>query len=178
MHDKKRDVAELRQRIAEIDREIVQRLDARARLSKKLKTLLEGEPLAVDSGEKEWLTTLANVSSGELPQASLYAIFRQIRAEARVLEQPARIAYLGPEGGHCHQAARAWFGAGATFAECATVAETLDEVVRERAVTAVFPFESTIDGLAQPAVQALAQTELVLVGARTLPAGYSLMCRT
>jgi chorismate mutase/prephenate dehydratase len=178
MQDKKRDIAELRQKIREIDREIVQHLDARARVSKRLRSLLEGEPLASDGGEREWLAQLVSASSGELPAEALVAILRQIRAEARALEQPARIAYLGPEGGHCHLVAKSWFGSTGIFAECATVVETLDEVVRERAACAVFPFESTIDGLAQPAVQALAQTELVLVGAQTQPARYSLMCRT
>ncbi len=177
MQDRKRDIAELRQRIGEVDRELVQRLDARARLSKKLRALVEGEP-AIDVGEREWLATLASYSSGELPAESLRAVFRQIRAEARALEQPTRVAYLGPEGSHCHQVARGWFGASATFIDSATVAEALDEVVRERAACAVFPFESTMDGLAQPAVTSLAQTELVMVAARTLPAMYSLMSRT
>ncbi len=57
----------------------------------------------------------------------------------------------------------------------ATAAEALDEVARARAAFAVFPFESSVDGLVQPSLTALAETELVLVGERSLPATYHLM---
>ena len=49
--------------------------------------------------------------------------------------------------------------------------------MRGRAVFAVFPFESSTDGLVQPAITALAQTELVMVAERAAPATYLLMSR-
>ena len=177
MSDKQREVAELRQRMAEIDRELLQTLEARARISRDIYSLLEGDTAAVDVGEREWLAQLQGLATGDLPEESLYAIFRQIRAQARALEQPVRVAYIGPEGGFGHQMARGYFGGRATLVETPSAAAALDEVSRGRAVYAVFPFESSVDGLVQPSITALANTDLVLVAERSLPATYGLMGR-
>jgi len=174
----KRELTEIRERIASIDSEILARLEARARLSKDIQSLLEGELSAIDLSEREWLARLESQATGALPPEGLKAIFRQIRAVSRSIEQPVKVSYIGPEGGFCHEMARSYFGSNAAFLECGTPAEAFDEVVRARAVFAVFPFESSIDGLQQPAVTALAQTDLVLVAERAAGAAYSMMSRT
>ena len=127
--------------------------------------------------ENEWLNGLVAQSSGEMPSESLRAIFSEIRAAARGLEQPARVAYVGADGGFCHQTALAHFGAAMIGISSPGVTEALDEVVRGRAAYAVFPYESSVDGLVQPSVSALAKTELVLVAERVTPATYHLMSR-
>jgi chorismate mutase/prephenate dehydratase len=86
-----------------------------------------------------------------------------------------KVAYVGPEGGFCHQTALGYFGVTTALHSSATAAEALDEVSRTRAAFAVFPFESSVDGLVQSSVTALAETDLVLVGERSLPATYHLM---
>jgi chorismate mutase/prephenate dehydratase len=178
MSDKSREVAELRERIALVDRELVERLDARARLSREIQARLEGQPAATDVSEREWLTELEAKSTKDVPAESLRAIFRQVRAEARALEQPMRVAYIGPEGGFGHLVAKGYFGANAVYVECATAPEVLDEVVRGRASFAVFPFESSVEGLVQASITALAQTDMVLVGERVAAASYQVMSRT
>jgi chorismate mutase/prephenate dehydratase len=55
------------------------------------------------------------------------------------------------------------------------VADALEEVQRQRATYCAFPFESSVDGLTLPAVFALAETDLVLVSERSIPAVYCLM---
>jgi len=131
----------------------------------------------VDVGEREWLERLVQGSSGDMPAASLRAIFETIRAAGRAIEQPVRVAYLGPEGAFCHQMTRGYFGATSALIECGDVADALEEVERGRAAFATFPFESSVDGLVQTSVTALAGTELVMVGERTLPATFQLMGR-
>ena len=172
--DQKRALAELREKIAKLDLELVERLGTRARLSREIHVLAESEA-SVDVGEEEWLARLEAASNGELPRDSLRAIFRQIRAAARALEQPVKVAYVGPEGGFCHQTASGYFGSTASLASSATAVEALEEVARGRSAFAVFPFESSVDGLVQGSVTALAETDLVLVGERSLPATYHLM---
>lgn len=175
--DPRLDVSELRSQIAKIDEEIRERLDARARLSSAIHARLEAEPVTIDVGEREWLDRLVQGSSGDMPEASLRAIFSQIRAAARAIEQPVRVAYLGPEGAFCHQFARGYFGVTGTLIECADVSDALEEVARGRAAFAAFPFESSVEGLVQTSVTALAATDLVIVAERTLPAVYQLMAK-
>ncbi len=175
MTDERRDRSEFRDKLAELDREILERLDARARLSRGL-AAKAGETSA-DVGEREWLESLVRTGSGDLPEASVRAIFGQIRAAARGLEQPVGAAYVGPDGSFCHEAALAHFGAAARLVSAPTIAEALEEVARGRVGFAVFPFESSVDGLVQPAVTALAETDLMLVGERVLAAQYQLMTK-
>jgi chorismate mutase/prephenate dehydratase len=172
----RREVEELRAQIAKLDEEIVQRLDQRARLSRDIHNRMETDPSA-DVNEKEWLDRLTQLSSGDLPSASLHGILRQIRASARGIEQPARVSYLGPEGSFCQHMAIGYFGQGATFIESASVEEVLEEVVRGRAAYAAFPFESSIDGLVQSSVTALSHTDLMIVAERSLSAPQQLMSR-
>jgi chorismate mutase / prephenate dehydratase len=172
--DPRRSTPELRTEIARLDREILERLEARARASKEIRSRAESEP-APDTTDHDALAALGTAASGDLPSASLYAIFSAIRASARALEQAPRVAYLGPEGGFCHVLGRAHFGAGGSFIECPSVREALEEVARGRAACAVFPFESSADGLVQASITALTDTELVIVGARTLPMTFQLM---
>jgi chorismate mutase / prephenate dehydratase len=174
--DPRRSSAELRQEIAKLDREILERLEARSRASKEIRARAENEP-APDVTDRDALVALSAVATGDLPTEALHAIFSTIRASARALEQTPRVAYLGPEGGFCHVLGRAHFGAGGSFIECPSVREALEEVVRGRAAYAVFPFESSTDGLVQASVTALTDTELVIVAARTQPMTFQLMGR-
>jgi chorismate mutase/prephenate dehydratase len=166
----------LRDKLAEIDRELVEKLDARARLSKTVGERLRGEA-TVDVGEREWTEGLLSLSSGDMPKESLRAILGQMRAAARQLEQPTTVAYVGPEGNFCHETALAHFGAPAELIMAPGVREALEEVVRGRAAVAVFPYESSVDGLVQPSVTALSETELVVVGERVTSAEYHLMSK-
>lgn len=174
--DPRRSTAELRTEIARLDREILERLEARARASKEIRTRAESDPTP-EGSEREALAALTAAASGDLPAESLQAIFATIRASARALEQAPRVAYLGPEGGFCHVLARAHFGATGPFTESPSVREALEEVARGRAACAVFPFESSADGLVQASVTALTDTDLVIVGARTLPMTFQVMGR-
>jgi chorismate mutase / prephenate dehydratase len=176
MADERRDTSALRDKLAEVDREIVERLDARARLSKGIAANL-GADASIDVGEREWLEALLETSAGDMPRESLRAILGQIRAASRAIEQRAKVSYVGPEGSFCHEAALEHFGAASTLVPAAGVREALEEVIRGRATFAVFPFESSVDGLVQPSVSALADTELMMVGERVTRASYDLMAR-
>jgi chorismate mutase/prephenate dehydratase len=177
MAEERRDRPDLRDKLADIDREILARLDARARLSRELGPRASGDASA-DVGEREWLESLVRAGSGDMPAENVRAVFSQIRAAARALEQPVTVAYVGPEGGFCHDAALGHFGAGGSLVSTPGVAEVLEEVVRGRAAYAVFPFESSVDGLVQPSITALAETNLMIVGERVLAASLDLMSKT
>jgi len=174
MVDRRREVLELREKVARLDAEIRERLDARARISLQIHALAEAEAPA-DGTEREWLDKLVASSSGDLPAESLRAIFREVRSAGRALEQPARVAVVGPEGGFCHQASVEAFGATTQTIECTLVSEALAEVARGRAAFATFPLESSVEGVVQPSVLALAESDLILVGERFSAATYNLM---
>ncbi|MBX3128629.1 MAG: ACT domain-containing protein [Polyangiaceae bacterium] len=175
MPDRKLELAELRKRLQALDRDLLRVLEERGRASREICRLLEGEPVSLDPAERAHLDAIAAESTGVLPAAGLRSIFREVLAVARGIEQPARVAYLGPEGGFCHAVAERQFGAGTVFVECATVGAALEEVERGRALFAVFPFESSVDGLVQTSINALEQSSLSLIAERSMPATYDLV---
>jgi len=167
---------ELRKEISKLDREILERLEARARASKEIRARAEGDQ-PLDTSDRDSLEALSAAASGDLPNQALRSIFGAIRSSARALEQAPRVSYLGPEGGFGHVLSRAHFGVSGSFTECPTVRDALEEVLRGRAAYAVLPFESSVDGLVQTSVTALTDTDLVIVGARTQPVAFQLMGR-
>jgi chorismate mutase/prephenate dehydratase len=177
MVDRRRELSELRAEVAQLDLKLLEQLEARARLSRRIHALLEGEPTTADPSEHEWLAPLEQALSGELTADSARAIFRQIRAEARALEHPVRVTFFGSQGGFGHAATAAHFGWATAATGCASVVEALDEVLRGRAAFAVIPFETSSDGLIQSSITALAATELVIVDERTVIAEYDLVSR-
>jgi chorismate mutase / prephenate dehydratase len=178
MSETRRRLDELKKAIYAADRELLSKLEERARSSIEIRALLKDEAPSIDVDERAWMEDLLARSDGEWPEASLRRIFSTIRAEARALERPARVAYAGPEGSFAALAAEAQFGTGGEYIEAPTVAAALGEVSRQRADYAVFAFESSVDGLVQSAIAALTESELVVVAETIDPARYSVLSGT
>src|SRR5512134_3234738 len=104
MTDRRREIGELQKRILEIDVAIREQLDARAGFSRQIHGLLEGDP-ATEPIEQDLQASVLSGAAGVMPEASLRAIFREIRAAGRALERPVRIAVMGQDGGFCQLAA-------------------------------------------------------------------------
>src|SRR5512133_1059842 len=94
----------LRRRIDELDRQIVELLNARASVVVevgKAKRATGGTIYAPDR-EKAVLDRVAALNQGPLPQRTLQAIYRELMSGSFVLERPLRVGYLGPEGSFSH----------------------------------------------------------------------------
>ncbi len=173
--ESREELSALRERGDELDRELVALLERRAELARQVHQSLEGTgqpPLSLD--ETLWLERLA-APARHLPPASLRAILREVRGALRAIEEPSRVAFVGALGGLGDQMVRQHFGASTPTLECATIGEALEAVARGRAVYAVFPIETSEEGITQSSVTALAQSELVMVGERTLAAAFDLV---
>ncbi|HVJ94602.1 MAG TPA: chorismate mutase, partial [Labilithrix sp.] len=147
MTDKRREVEELRREIAKLDAQLLSSLESRAKLSKRigqLRKAMTSAPALPDRGQVE---QLVSTSSGEIPQAALREIFREIFATCFSLEQPVVVAYCGLDGGFAHAAARSRFGVAAEYLGGETISAAIDEVSRQRATYAVVPFETKAEGL-------------------------------
>ncbi len=176
--DRKREISELREQAALVEKKILEQIEARARIARQMRLLGEAESAGAEPSDPYAVEAADIHPSPDVPVESARRLLHQVRAMARAIERPARVAYVSPEGGLCHLSAMDHFGVEVAFVECATVQDALDEVARERASHAVIAFESTVDGLLQPAITALAGTDLVFVAERTAGARYSLLSRT
>ena len=110
--DLERELARLRDQIDAVDRALLDQLNDRAKLVRAVGDLKRaaGAPIYEASRERRILTGLAEANAGPFPDAGLAPVFREIISATRSLEEPGRIAYLGPEGTFSHEAALRKFG--------------------------------------------------------------------
>ena len=178
MTDKRREIDELRLETAKIDAQLLSALEKRARLSRQIGELRKDEPTQLPLNDLSTFHALVARASGEMPSEDLRAIFREIFAGCLALELPVKIAYVGPEGGAGHVAARARFGTSAELVSKESVTAALQAVANHRAEFAVVPLETKVDGPVQSTILALTVTDLKIVAAIESSSTLHLMNRT
>ena len=139
---------ELRKRIDELDHELVQLLNERARVVieiGKLKSKTD-KPVYAPDREKEVLARIAEANKGPLPDKCLVAIWRELMSGSFVLERPLRIGYLGPGGSFSHTAAMLKFGQSVEYEPLADITSIFDEVGKGHCDLGVVPIENTTGG--------------------------------
>ncbi len=159
MSDAKREIEDLRQEIAKLDAQLLAALEKRARASRRVGELRKDQPASMPLQDRAAIHALVARGS-EMPQEALRSIFREVFAGCLALELPVKVAYVGPEGGAGHAAARGRFGASANLVCAETTAAALEEVSRRRAEFAVVPFETSVEGPVHATILALSTSDL------------------
>jgi len=98
--DLQKKLTPLRERIDAIDAQVLELLSERARTAQAVGMAKEHHAGAVLRPEREAqvIRRLQDLNGGPLPGQALSAIWTEIMSACRALEQPARVAYLGPQG--------------------------------------------------------------------------------
>ena len=164
MSDGKRAIEELRAEIARLDVQLLGTLEKRAHAARKIGEHRQGQPRSLPPGDRAALQALVARSSGDMPEAALREIFRHVFAACVALELPVNVAFVAPEGGAAHAAARARFGATASLTPAESVRLAMEEVIRHRAELAVVPLETRREGPVQATIASLTQNDLKIVG--------------
>jgi chorismate mutase/prephenate dehydratase len=152
-----------RKRIDELDDQILKLLDERAGVvadvarSKRESNLPTYDP----ERERQVLDRLA-ARAGRFPPDAIRAVYRQIMSASLALQEPIKVAYLGPEGTFSHAAARAFFGLAATYFEATTFDGVFDTVSRHQALYGIVPVENSSEGTVPHAVDALVGGDLLI----------------
>ncbi len=163
MADAKRETEEARAEIARLDAQLLAALERRAAASRRLGELRKGQPASLPLGDRAALHALVARASGELPTEAVREIFREIFSACLTLELPVKVAYLAPEGGPVHAAARGRVGASPTLVASESTTSAIDEVTRGRVEFAVVPLETRAEGPVQATIDALADSDLKIV---------------
>ena len=174
---------ELRAEIDEVDWELVQLLNRRAKLSLRVGQVkrhgLAGESSAVDvyqpSREAIVLEQVAGANQGPLPDPSLRAIYREILSASRSLQQPVRVAFLGPTGTFAYEATVRHFGASTELVPCRTIADVFLETQRQAANFGVVPIENSTEGAVTPTHDRFLETDLLICAQIELPVTHNLV---
>ena len=170
----------IRQRIDALDEKILALISERARCAEKvaqIKLNAGGEQAHFYRPEREAqvLRTVKERNQGPLSDAEMARLFREIMSACLALEQPLRVAYLGPDGSYTHAAALKHFG-GSVQTEAA---EGIDGVFRLVEVGSadfgVVPVENSTEGVVGQTLDLLLRSPLTIGGEVQLPVHHNLI---
>lgn len=149
-----------RDRIDEIDAQVVKLLNERARQVVeigKLKRAGAG-PIYAPDREQRVLQKLREHNQGPLPDACLEAIWRELMSGSFALERPLRIGYLGPAGSFSHLAATRKFGSSVEYDKLADIAMIFDAIDRKHIDYGLVPVENSSEGFVAATLDGLMRT--------------------
>lgn len=176
--ERKRELDDLRRQMAELDIEFLRVLEKRARMAKQIGSLRGAGTVSLPAHDLEHLHALGAMLQEDLPRSMALSVLREVHAATLALEQPIRVAYVGPEGSAGELAALRELGPLSQRIAVEGAAEAFDEVKRQRADYAVVPCESSTEGPNQATIVALTSSELTLVAMTEIPVVLSLMSKT
>jgi chorismate mutase/prephenate dehydratase len=153
---------DLRKRIDEIDRQLVNLLNERAGIVVDIGKLKSqtGSPVYAPDREKEVLEKVTKHNKGPLPDKCLQAIWRELMSGSFVLERPLRVGYLGPGGSFSHTAALLKFGQSADYEPLADIRGIFDEISKGHCDLGIVPIENTLGGGVVETLDALVDSDV------------------
>lgn len=112
--------------------------------------------------ERKLLDRVAAKGAGRFPREAIRAVFREIMSGCLSLEQPMKVAFLGPEGTFSHMAARHLFGLAARYREATTIEGVFDSVRRGHSDCGVVPIENSTEGAVTFTLDALLEGDVAI----------------
>lgn len=144
------DLAELRARIDEIDRQIQALIDERARFAQLVGRAKGALGRAVEyyrpEREVQVLRQVIDRNRGPLSNEALLRVFRELMSACLAQQEPLKIAYLGPEGTFSQAAVLRHFGHAVRQLPLGSIEEVFQEVESAAADFGVVPIENSSEG--------------------------------
>jgi chorismate mutase / prephenate dehydratase len=175
-----REIGQIRTEIDRLDGEIVNLLNARAKLALEIGHLKkrDNKPPYVPEREKAVYRRLSALNQGPLPLETLKAVYRELMSGCLSLEHTVEVAYLGPEYSFSHLAAKRKFGSAVHYRPQPTIAAIFDEVAHGRVMYGVAPIENSTEGGISDTMDCLATTEARICAEIVVPVHLCLLSKS
>lgn len=174
-----RSLQECRNQLDRIDDQIIELLDLRAEVARRV-----GELKAVQGGEffdagrhLQVLNGIAQRGSGSFPREGLRHVYGEILSACLNLQAPQTIAFLGPEATNTHIAARRAFGRSARFVSYVSIPDIFLAVEKVWAHYGVVPIENSTGGVIHATLDELMNSNLSICAELYVPIRHSLLCK-
>ncbi len=169
----------LRDQIDDIDRQILELLNRRARLAQQIGVHKHrlGQPVFRPERELAVVRKVQQANTGPLLGPGLAAIWTEVMSACRALEATQRVAYLGPEGTYTELAARRFLGSSCELLPCADLDEVFRMQIGGAASHAVVPVENSTEGAVARTLDLLLTQPAHLCGEISLPIHHGLLRR-
>lgn len=174
-------LAALRQRIDELDEEILVLLNQRANCALQVAEVKNRESAGADpvyyrpEREAQVLRRMAQLNEGPLSDGKVTQVYRQIMSACLALEEPLKAAYLGPEGTFTQLATLKQFGSSVIGVPMVTVDDVFREVASENCHYGVVPVENSTEGVISHTLDNFLNSTLRICGEVELRIHHNLM---
>lgn len=172
-------LADIRDRIDEIDQAVQSLVSERARCAAKVAEIKQqqGEQQHFYRPEREAqvLRAVMERNDGPLADETVAGIFREIMAACLALEKPLKIAFLGPEGTYTHAAATKHFGRLIQPQPVASIEEVFRLVEADGANFGVVPVENSTEGVVNHTLDLIMKSSLQISGEVSLRIRHNLI---
>ena len=169
MSKKFTDLSQVRERIDQLDQAIQDMINERAECAQAVAEIkLQSGDSAADfyrpEREAQVLRNVLERNQGPLSGEEMARLFREIMSACLALEQPMRIAFLGPEGTYTHDAALKHFGHSVTAVPHASIAEVFRDVEAGFCHYGVVPIENSTEGVVNHTLDTFVHSPLQISG--------------
>ena len=170
---------DLRKEIDKLDGRIVELINERARASCDIGAIKKSrnQPVYSPDRESQIYERVGRKNRGPLKKESIKAIYSEIMSACLSLEQPLKIAYLGPELTFTHQAAMKKFGSSVDYLSCDGISEVFHEVENGNANYGVVPIENSTEGAVSHTLDMFVDSSLQICSEVYLRIQENLLCR-
>ncbi len=174
-------LADLRQRIDGIDRQIQELIAERAGYARQVGVAKGPLKAAIDyykpEREAQVLRGVVDRNQGPLSNEVLLRVFREIMSACLAQQNPLKIAYLGPEGTFSQAAVQKHFGHSVIAIPMASIEEVFAEVESRNADFGVVPVENSTEGAVNHTFDMFYTTPLKICGEIELRIHQNLLSR-
>jgi chorismate mutase/prephenate dehydratase len=170
----------LRKKIDKIDEEILDALNRRSRVVLDVAKLKRGRnaKFYVPTREQEILRRLRKLNKGPFPNEALKPLFREIMSASLSLEEPMKVACLGPIATFTHLAALRHFGSSSAFVPLNSIKAVFESVEAKEAEYGVVPIENSNEGVVSHTLDMFMDYDLKINAEVMLEVSHNLLSKS
>lgn len=157
----------LRDKIDALDVQIMESISQRADFAQQVAQVKKGLGDAAyyrPEREAQVLRHIMEANTGPIDNEDMARLFRQIMSACLALEQPIKVAFLGPEGTFTQEAALKHFGDGAISVPKAAIDEVFREVLAGACNYGVVPVENSTEGVISHTLDSFMDSSIKICG--------------
>jgi chorismate mutase/prephenate dehydratase len=168
---------ELRSSIDEIDKKILNLINKRLLHAIEIGKIKKqsGNRVFDNARETEIMERLASLNKGPVRNGVLLHIFKDIISEARELQRPQKVTFLGPVATFTHIAAMNYFGSSIDFIPQQSIRDVFIEVEKGSYNYGVVPVENSIEGSVNYTLDLFFESELKICAEIYQPISHDLL---
>ena len=171
------DIYNYRKEVDRIDEEILDLLNSRADLAKKIGRIKKADKKEIHASKREIeiYEKLFSKNKGPLNNESIRNIYREIISASRSLEGSIKVSFLGPEASFTHLASIKQFGLSAKYQSVNFIKDVFDEVEKGTTMFGVVPVENSTEGAVNLTLDTFLESDLKIYGEILLPINHNLL---